>query len=88
MIPSPVNRDRVLRVLGVTAEQWCARYGIEPFSVTCDCGATRTTTIPWALGPQRGLIAPLCVCGTEDAPYCAVLIDRLLPASKKPGPSP
>ncbi len=66
-----MNRDRFLRVLGADPQRWMQRYDLQPFSSPCSgCGAERTVSIPIASGKLRGLIAPLCSCGSLDAPYC------------------
>lgn len=66
-------RERLLTVHGVSTERWTARHGIEPLTAPCqDCGAPRTTTVPVAFGPLRGLRAPVCECGSEAWPYCLV----------------
>jgi hypothetical protein len=68
-----VNRSRFLRVLGMDPKRWCDRFGIAPFSQPCDsCGRTMTTSIPFACGTLRGLLAPACVCGNQYPPYCIV----------------
>ena len=62
-----------LTVHGVTAEQWTARYGVEPYSHSCSrCGRVLTTTEPFAKGTLRGLRAPTCACGNERTPYVVV----------------
>lgn len=67
-----VDRSRILIPHGVTAEQWSERYNLEPFTHPCSgCGVERTTTIPFAYGRLRGLIAPECECGANP-PYCVV----------------
>lgn len=59
-------------------ERWSRRHGIERFSYPCsDCGMVLTTTIPFASGEMRGLVAPKCVCGNEGTPYCIVGIPGL-----------
>jgi len=62
-----------LTVLGATAEQWTARYGVQPYSHPCSrCGLVLTTTEPFAKGTLRGLRAPTCRCGNERTPYVVV----------------
>jgi hypothetical protein len=62
-----------LLVVGVTAEQWTARYGVKPYSHACGrCGRVLTTTEPFAKGTLRGLRAPTCLCGNERTPYVVV----------------
>lgn len=52
---------------------WARRHGLEPFSHPCrDCGIVLTTTVPFAAGEMRGLVAPRCACGNEGTPYCIV----------------
>jgi len=66
-------RERFLIAHGVTAESWAARYDIEPFAHPChDCGKPLTTSIPFAVGELRGLLAPACACGNTNTPYCLV----------------
>lgn len=68
-----MNRDRFLLFYGVDPQRWSRRYGIEPASVPCyECGAELFTSIPFAQGDLRGLIAPRCKCGFENTPYCVV----------------
>lgn len=68
-----MNGKARLIVHGVTAEEWTARYGVEPFSHPCfDCGRMCTTTIPFAQGTLRGLQAPRCECGNDRTPYALV----------------
>jgi hypothetical protein len=68
-----LDRSTFLLVHGVTAEEWARRYDIEPFTHPCsDCGAELTTSIPFAKGELRGLVAPKCTCGNEGTPYCVV----------------
>lgn len=65
-------RDRLV-IHGISAEAWARRYDIEPCSAPCqDCGVMRTTTVPFACGQLRGLMAPKCECGQEGVPYCLV----------------
>jgi hypothetical protein len=68
-----LNRERFLIVLGADAERWAKRYDIEPFSHPCsECGRMLTTSIPFAEGTLRGLVAPRCACGNDLTPYGAV----------------
>lgn len=75
-----LNRSRFLRVYGADPVSWAERYGLEPFTRPCvDCGAEMTTSVAFASGPARGLIAPPCPCGSSDCPpYVAVLFWREL----------
>lgn len=67
-----MNPARFLIVLGADPARWAKRYDIEPYSGTCRCGRPVTTTIPFARGVLRGLIAPWCPCGSVSRPYCVV----------------
>lgn len=68
-----MNRHRFLVVFGMDADHWAARYGIEPFDVPCHvCGERLTTSQPFAYDSLRGLLAPRCVCGNDETPYCVV----------------
>lgn len=68
-----MNGKARLVVHGITAEEWMARYGVEPFSHPCsECGRTCTTTIHFAQGELRGLQSPPCVCGNKATPYALV----------------
>jgi hypothetical protein len=69
-----LNRDSFFVVHGADPKRWCARYGLEPFTIPCNarCGRDVTTSIPFVRGELRGLIAPVCECGCIDTPYCAV----------------
>jgi len=67
------DRSRFLLVLGATPAPWAERWGIEPFSHPCnECGLLLTTSVPFAVGTLRGLVAPRCVCGNERTPWCVV----------------
>lgn len=69
------DRSKFLLIFGEDAEKWAARYDIEPFSHPCGrCKRILTTTIPFACGQFRGLIAPQCACGNERPP-CAIVRD-------------
>ncbi len=64
------HRDRFLRVMGISPEAWASRYGLEVFSAPCpECGRSLSTTLPFACGALRGLMAPRCECGCGDVPY-------------------
>lgn len=66
--------ERMKRVFGVDAESWARRHGITPYTGPCqECGRERTTSVPFADGDLRGLIAPRCECGHEGTPYCVVV---------------
>ena len=66
-------RESFLIVHGVTTEQWAKRYDIKPFEHPCDeCGARLVTSLPFAVGQLRGLMAPACACGNAQTPYCLV----------------
>lgn len=70
-----MNRKNFMTVHGTTAVEWSRRYGIEPLMSDChECGATLTTSIPFAslCGELRGLMAPECDCGNSNTPYCLV----------------
>lgn len=60
-------------IYGACPTRWAARWGLEPLIVACsECGNPRETSIPFVAGELRGLAAPLCDCGSPDAPYCFV----------------
>jgi hypothetical protein len=59
----------------VPADEWAKRYGIEPFTTLCSCGAEKVTSIPIASGKLRGLAAPRCLCGDPTNTYCIVAVD-------------
>jgi hypothetical protein len=93
-----MDRDRFLLVHGIDAQQWAKRYAIEPASAPCSlCGAELTTSIPFAFGGLRGLVAPTCSCGNVGTPYCLVSaspqadlllsIDRAANPSQRPAPA-
>lgn len=68
-----MDRSRFLLVLGIDAEAWAKRYGIEPASAPCyHCDEELHTSIPFAVGRLRGLVAPVCGCGNTSTPYCVV----------------
>jgi len=87
-----MHRERFLFVHGVGAAQWAARYEIEPSTHPCyDCGEPLTTSIPFAIGQLRGLVAPACACGNKSTPYCVVRDPRygdLLTGTEARGSSP
>jgi hypothetical protein len=69
-----LDRSQFLVVHGAYPKAWADRYGIEPFTQPCyNCDAPMTTSIPFACGAFRGLVAPECRCGEDFPPYCAVL---------------
>jgi hypothetical protein len=65
------------RVFGISAEAWTRKYGVVPYTRPCvDCGALRTTSLPFVQGGAHGLMAPTCACGnSDDAPYVVLLDD-------------
>lgn len=68
-----MTRDHFLLVHGQDPDEWARRYGIEPFTHPCSrCDAPLTTTVPFACGSLRGLLAPACSCGNTQTPYCVV----------------
>ncbi len=68
-----MNRERFLIVHGTDGTRWAERYSIEPLSAPCIyCGASLKTTLPFACGSLRGLVAERCDCGNENTPYCLV----------------
>lgn len=68
-----LDRSRFLFVFGIDRERSAARYDLEAFTHPCyQCGAELSTTIPFAYGTLRGLVAPQCVCGHTGTPYCVV----------------
>lgn len=70
-----IGRDGWIYPVGVSAESWAKRYGIEPFSTTCyTCGAMLESTVPFAKGTLRGLTSPPCACGNLNPPYCVVRV--------------
>jgi hypothetical protein len=72
-----MNRSRFLRVLGADPTKWAERYDLEPFSYPCgECGKVLATTVPFAYGQLRGLMAPRCECGNVGTPYCLVRDSR------------
>lgn len=67
------DRDKFLLLHGACPCKWAKRWGIEPFTTECyRCGAPATSSIPFAAGSLRGLIAPVCTCGHPTPPYCVV----------------
>lgn len=70
------SRATFLRVLGADPVRWAKRYGIASFTHPCaGCGTPSTTSIPFAAGDHRGLIAPACACGHPTQPYALVRAD-------------
>ena len=58
-------------VYGADPKRWAARFDLEPFMSPCnDCGLPVETTLPFVVGPFRGLAAN-CSCGSR-VPYCLV----------------
>lgn len=67
---------RWLTVLGACPVAWARRFGITPFAHACSrCGVSRETSVPFACGIFRGLVAPTCSCGCERGPYAVVRAD-------------
>jgi hypothetical protein len=65
-----VNGKPRFIVHGVTAEAWSKRWGVSIFEHPCtSCGRPRRTTIPFAQGTLRGLMAPPCACGNIKGPF-------------------
>jgi hypothetical protein len=72
-----VRGEPRLLLHGVSAEDWTARWGVEPFTHPCSkCGEPLTTTRPFVQGSLRGLESPPCVNGCHDGhnrpPYAIV----------------
>lgn len=68
-----LQRERFLVAHGVDPKRWARTHDIVPFTAPCaDCGTALTTSLPFASGQLRGLIAPRCDCGNEHPPYCVV----------------
>jgi len=70
--------DRPMLSCGsVSSEAWAERWGLRPFSASCYvCGTLLTTSIPFAAGHLRGLVAPACPkCGDTLTPFCVVGAD-------------
>lgn len=68
-----MNRAGFLRVLNQDPKRWSSRHGVEAFTIECRfCGVDMVTSIPFAYGKLRGLIAPVCECGNDDTPYAIV----------------
>lgn len=68
-------RSRWLLVHGADPLKWARRYEIEPFSHPCYyCGVVQSTTIPFAAGGLRGMVAPSHECHGQhrEPPYCVV----------------
>lgn len=64
-----------LIIHGADPKAWAERYDIEPFTRACRwCGIEQTTSIPFAQGTLRGLVAPPCKCTDPNVnpPYCMV----------------
>lgn len=67
------NRKKFLIIHGQDPVAWSKKYDLEPFTHPCyRCKATCSTTLPFASGNLRGLIAPACACGHPNPPYCVV----------------
>lgn len=74
-----LNRKRFFVVHGVDAATWAKRYDLEQYTCPCsECERPLTTSIPFASGQLRGLVAPKCECGNESTPYCVVTADPRL----------
>lgn len=71
------DRDHFVFPLSADPAAWARKYDIEPFTAPCyGCGAPLTTSIPFAQGQRRGLLAPTCTCGTDALPpLCMVTLD-------------
>lgn len=69
-------RATFLLILNADPDRWAKRYGIAPFTQPCArCGAPSATSIPFAAGDNRGLIAPVCACKHPTPPYALVRAD-------------
>jgi hypothetical protein len=84
------DRRRWLIAHGADPVMWAKRWGIEPGSAPCYfCKAELSTTIPFAVGHLRGMMAPPCACGNANGPYCVVSADgRGILESLAPPPKP
>lgn len=84
-----MNREKFLIVHGVDPARWAQRYEIQPVTRPCRvCGNPLATSVPFAHGTLRGLLAPTCACGNARTPYCVVRDSRygdLFTASDKDG---
>jgi hypothetical protein len=70
-----LQRAHFFVVHGADPAAWARRHGIEPFTHPCPhCGASLATTLPFAIGTLRGLVAPTCACGNANTPYCIVRV--------------
>lgn len=71
-----MNRNSFLRIYGISIERWAMRHDLELYTRPCSrCGALLETSIPFATGTFRGLVAPACECGNENTPYVLVRAD-------------
>lgn len=71
-----LGRNRFVTLPGTDPVRWAARYGIRSYTGPCHaCGAMLTTSLPFAHGSLRGLVAPPCACGNTSTPYCVVRVD-------------
>jgi|SRR5688572_8121582 len=69
------DRSKWLIIHGADPEKWAKRYDIEPLSHPCyHCGVVQTTSIPFAAGTLRGLVALAHECHgvVRNPPYCIV----------------
>jgi hypothetical protein len=74
----------MLHLVGVNVPRFMRRWGLEAFTSPCpDCSAPMTTTVPYAQGAMRGLVAPRCACGSENIPYC-IAWDTMREPAKRP----
>lgn len=74
-----VRHHGMFEIHGADVYAWTRSWGLLPFSRPCSrCGMPLCTTIPIASRRLRGLAAPPCACGSDDAPYLFVAIDGSL----------
>ena len=61
----------------VNVDKWCERYKLTVKIRPCPkCQKLQTTSIPWASGEWRGLVAPKHECGEDYELSTAISIDK------------
>lgn len=59
-----------LQVHGIETHAWRARWDLMPVRGKCgDCNGPMEANIPFAYENKRGIMAGMCVCGSDKTPY-------------------
>ena len=64
--------DGAFIIIGANLEDFCEKYGLEPFDVECNedgCTETFHINIPFRSKDRAGLCSERCKCGTNNTPF-------------------